>query len=107
MATNTYSYPYTPMNTAPMGQYFPQPQGNVFMINNSMELANIPASTALTVALCPSESLMYLKSIQNGQPAVICYSLTAQTNVQGADFEERFNALERQIADLKKMWEGE
>lgn len=31
---NTQSYQST--------QYFPQPQGNVYMVNNSLEAANIP-----------------------------------------------------------------
>lgn len=113
---NNYSYPYNPINTAPlnspqMGQYFPQPAGSVFMINNSMELANIPANTGLTAVLCPNESLMYLKSIQNGQPAVISYSLVPQQSAQSSysapDLEERFKSLERQIAELKKLWEGD
>ena len=37
-------------------QYFPQPQGNVYLINNSLEVSNVPmgsglgSSAAVTVA---------------------------------------------------------
>lgn len=35
------AYPYS--SSAYQGtQFFPQPQGNVYIINNSMEIANIP-----------------------------------------------------------------
>lgn len=37
-------------------QFFPQPQGNVYIINNSMEIANIPVGGGISVALCPSEA---------------------------------------------------
>ena len=44
-------------------QFFPQPQGNVYIINNSMEIANIPVGGGISVALCPSEAIMFLKSM--------------------------------------------
>lgn len=34
-------YTPTPMSTPPQ-QLFPQPQGSVYLINNSLEVANIP-----------------------------------------------------------------
>lgn len=39
-------------------QMFPQPQGNVYTLNNSMEIANIPVSGGISVGICPSENLM-------------------------------------------------
>lgn len=42
-------------------QFFPQPQGNVYIINNSMEIANIPVGGGISVALCPSEAKEVLK----------------------------------------------
>ena len=42
-------------------QMFPQPQGNVYTLNNSMEIANIPVSGGISVGICPSENLMYMK----------------------------------------------
>lgn len=48
------------MNTYyPSGNYympqqpiFPQPQGNVYMIQNSLEVANIPTGAGVTIAIC-------------------------------------------------------
>lgn len=57
-------------------QFFPQPQGNVYIINNSMEIANIPVGGGISVALCPSEAIMFLKSMQNGAPTLLAYTLT-------------------------------
>ena len=57
-------------------QFFPQPQGNVYMINNSMEIANIPVGGGISVALCPNEALMFIKSMQNGAPTLLAYSCT-------------------------------
>ena len=58
------AYPYS--SSAYQGtQFFPQPQGNVYIINNSMEIANIPVGGGISVAICPNESLMYIKSMQD------------------------------------------
>ena len=56
-------------------QYFPQPQGNVYLINNSLEVANVPMGSGLSMAICPSESIMYLKTLQNGNPVILAYKL--------------------------------
>jgi len=42
---------------------FPQPQGNVYVIQNSLEVANIPAGAGITAALCLQENLLYMKSM--------------------------------------------
>jgi hypothetical protein len=52
---NTQSYQGT--------QYFPQPQGNVYLVNNSLEVSNIPMGAGLSMVLCPSEGTMYLKTL--------------------------------------------
>ena len=54
---------------------FMQPQGNVYMIENSLELANVPMGAGVSIALCPSESLMYLKMYQNGTPQIAAYTI--------------------------------
>ena len=64
---NTQSYQAT--------QYFPQPQGNVYLVNNSLEVANVPMGAGLSMVLCPSEGTMYLKTLQGGSPSLIVYSI--------------------------------
>lgn len=56
-------------------QYFPQPQGNVYLVNNSLEVSNIPMGAGLSMVLCPSEGTMYLKTLQGGAPTLIVYSI--------------------------------
>lgn len=63
-------------------QFFPQPQGNVYTINNSLEVANVPMSAGLSVALCLSEGLLYLKSMQNGNPMFMAYKIIPYDNVK-------------------------
>ena len=58
--------------TPPM---FMQPQGNLYVIENSLELANVPMGAGVSVAICPNESLIYLKMYQNGAPQIAAYSL--------------------------------
>lgn len=96
-------------------QYFLQPQGNVYMINNSLEAANVPMGAGLSVALCPSEEIMYIKSIQNGTPCMIAYkilpyevkpSTNQQSSVSGVEIEERFKKLEEQLESIKKQLTG-
>jgi hypothetical protein len=33
-------------------QFFPQPQGNAYLINSSLEIANVPISGSITLAFC-------------------------------------------------------
>lgn len=87
-------------------QFFPQPQGNVYMINNSMEIANIPVGGGISVALCPSESLMFLKSMQNGAPTLLAYTLTPCETRPNQSSDERVVALEKEVAELKKQLKG-
>ena len=100
-------------------QMFPQPSGNVYAINNSNELTNIPVGVGLTVALCLPENMLYLKSIQNGSPVIWSYQLTTQTE-QGlqpaATVEEqskpvpqknnsKIEQIENRLSKLEKAWE--
>ena len=103
-------------------QFFPQPQGTVYTINNSLEVANVPMSAGLSVALCLSEGLLYLKSMQNGNPMFMAYKImpydntkenqqnnqSNQNDVLNALVEsfqkcqERLNILEKEVKTLKK-----
>ena len=95
--TNSY-YPQQPM--------FPQPQGNVYVIQNSLEVANIPAGAGITAALCLQENLLYMKSMQNGMPVFLAYKLSPYTDSPkpttdaGPTTEERMNVLEKQIKTI-------
>lgn len=58
-------------------QMFPQPQGSVYSIKSPLELGNVPiGSTGLSVVLCLSEDIMYIKSFQNGAPVVMAYRVS-------------------------------
>ena len=56
-------------------QYFPQPQGSIYMIGNSNDVANVPVGAGLSAAICLREGLIYLKTIQNGSPMLLGYKL--------------------------------
>lgn len=47
---------------------FSQPQGNVYNINSTLEVANVPVGAGISVALCLNEGFMYIKTMQNGNP---------------------------------------
>ena len=56
-------------------QYFPQPQGSIYMIASSNDIANVPVGAGLSAAICLREGIMYLKTIQNGSPMLLAYRL--------------------------------
>lgn len=57
-------------------QYFPQPQGSIYMIGSSNDVANVPVGVGLSAAICLREGLIYLKTIQNGSPMLLGYRLS-------------------------------
>lgn len=80
---NSYPPMRNSMNNAniPPVSLLPTPVGNAYSINNSYEIANIPAGVGTSAALCMNEGILYLKSMQNGSPVVVGYKimpLTAQ-----------------------------
>lgn len=94
-------------------QMFPQPQGSVYAINSPLEIGNVPTgSTGLSVAICLAENLMYIKSFQNGQPAIMVYRIspfskegkeaepTAPAPVAANDVSARLSALEQKLDQL-------
>lgn len=84
MANNFQNY-QQPQSFSP--QFFPQPQGSVYLINNSLEVANVPISSGVSVAICINEEMIYLKSMQNGSPAFMAYKISpyVQENPQTKD----------------------
>ena len=91
-------------------QYFPQPQGNVYLINNSLEVANVPMGAGISIALCPSEGIMYLKTLQGGAPSLIVYSIAPyESKVETTpvpDYGAEIAELKTQIESLSKKIKG-
>lgn len=56
-------------------QYFPSPQGSIYMIASSNDVANVPVGVGLSAAICLREGVIYLKTIQNGSPTLVGYRL--------------------------------
>lgn len=63
---------------------FPQPQGNVYNINSTLEVANVPVGAGMSVALCLPENVMYIKTMQNGNPLFYPYKVIPFTQNDGA-----------------------
>lgn len=55
---------------------FPQPSGNIYFVNNSLEVANIPIGAGMSAVLCLPENLFYIKSMQNGTPSLLGYKIS-------------------------------
>lgn len=87
-------------------QLFPTPQGNVYFINNSLEIANIPMGTGFSVALCLSEKLLYLKTLQNGNPMLLVYNLEPyknnEENNENDSIELILKKYDERLSDLEK-----
>lgn len=106
-------------------QYFPQPQGSIYMIANSNDIANVPVGAGLSAAICLREGVMYLKTIQNGSPMLLAYKLMPLENGDGQvatqaqiqesgvqdkkiiaileDYDKRLKALESQTSPKSKI----
>ena len=102
MANNIYGVPNFYGASQPM---FPQPNGNIYVISNSLEVANVPAGAGITAAICQAENLLYLKTVQNGVPTFLAYKLSPytdspkMTHVEN-ETEQRLAAIEKQLAAL-------
>lgn len=93
--------------------FFIQPHGNIYLIGSSLEVANVPMNNGLSVALCLNEGLMYVKSLQNGVPNFMVYSIApyekkdsiVQSSVDPKKSAEDFllskiGALEKKIEEM-------
>lgn len=67
---------------------FPQPQGNVYNINSTLEVANVPVGAGMSIALCLPENVMYIKTMQNGNPLFYPYKIVPFTNTSASAPEE-------------------
>lgn len=95
--------PYNQTQSYQATQYFPQPQGNVYLVNNSLEVANVPMGAGISMVLCPAEGLMYLKTLQGGAPSIIVYSIAPYEQKQEGNPQPDYGA---QIAELKAQIEA-
>lgn len=114
--------PFQTQNVQPL---FPQPQGNVYNINSTLEVANVPTGAGISVALCLNEGFMYIKTMQNGNPMFWAYRILPydgsnsepikkqepqQKQVTNQDeqilkhfenYDSRFNKLENQVTNIE------
>lgn len=85
-------------------QMFPQPQGSVYSIQSPLELGNVPiGSTGLSVVLCLSEDIMYIKSFQNGAPVVMAYRVSPyqKEETPPPPAEPQSSPLETRVSELE------
>lgn len=89
---------------------FLTPQGNVYIIDSALEVANVPMGTGVSVAICPTENLMYLKMYQNGAPAISAYTLAPyeqpanSSNIEKVlqNITQRLEKIEKSISSKKE-----
>lgn len=90
---------------------FPQPQGNVYNINSTLEVANVPVGAGMSIALCLPENCMYIKTMQNGNPLFYPYKIIPFTNENtqstqsiagGVEKQEESNAIKDLSNSLKE-----
>jgi hypothetical protein len=96
---------------------FPQPQGNVYYINSTLEVANVPTSAGVSVALCMQEGFMYIKTMQNGNPMFWAYKITPYENTNQKEvtktpetpqinFNEQFEQYNNRFLKLEEQVNG-
>lgn len=91
---------------------FPQPQGNVYNINSTLEVANVPVGAGVSVALCMAENTMFIKTMQNGNPMfypykILPYSTEAvpqtETKTEQPDLTAQLQSCTERIAALEEI----
>lgn len=105
-----------PINNQPnynqsLPNFFLQPIGNIYNISTASEINQVPAGASLSVGLCLSENIMYIKSFQNGAPLLLGYRLSPIEGVVSdakltsaapeKDYEERFKKIENALIRLR------
>lgn len=88
-------------NIQPAPQYYPQPQGVVYTINNAAEISNIPVNNnSISIALIPNESIAYVKTLQNDIPVINAYELTPLNSQENINID---NTNTINDADIKNL----
>ena len=97
---------------------FLQPVGNLFSLNTASDINNVPAGANISVGLCLSENLMYIKSFQNGAPMLLGYRLTplegtvtsstTEEATAGAfkEYDERLSRIEDAVLKIRERLGG-
>ena len=92
----------------PLPPMFPQPVGSVYNLNSANEVGNVPTGPSVSVGLCLNENALYIKTLQNGQPALLGYRLvpmggsgTTQSNSAPTNYDEVINKLNERISKLE------
>lgn len=92
------------MPQAPQVQpLFPQPQGNVYNINSTLEVANVPVGAGVSVALCLPENVMYIKTMQNGNPLFYPYRITPIEDQKKENNSANAQQLDKIINKINEM----
>ena len=82
---------------------FLTPQGNVYIVDSALEVANVPMGTGMSVAICPTENLMYLKMYQNGAPTISAYTLAPQEQpTNNANIEKGLQNITQRLEKIEK-----
>ena len=82
---------------------FPQPVGNVYNLNSASDIGNVPFGGNVSVGLCLSENIIYIKSLQNGTPMILSYKLSPLENLNtNQTIQTSDNRLEELIATLNE-----
>lgn len=107
--TQTYNQPLPNQTMQPI---LPQPNGNVYNINSSFEVANVPVGAGVSVALCMPENVMFIKTMQNGNPLFYPYKILPFNNeaeqTQSAatteiNYSSQIEECMNRIANLEKI----
>lgn len=64
-------------------QYFPQPQGYIYMLDSANDINNMPVGTGISAGIYLSEGILYLKMNQNGSPMQLAYRLNPLESING------------------------